>query len=535
MLVRRMPWVNAPSFLFWKRRMVGRGAETVRPVAARASSSASEIIFLGSGSSTGVPTPSCLTQPSVPPCKVCHSAVAGPRLQSKNYRLNPSLLIRYVPDERGGADASTDGVSHDARNDADSNGKKDAGAGAGADATGNPLSLARNIIIDVGKTFREAMLLWMVHYKVPLLHAVLLSHEHADAILGLDDLRGLQKPYSGGGPPPPVPVYLSEHSWRTVSKSFDYLCRGQNKNRIECCGDVVARESDEEAPGGDNAAPAGVIIADDDAEGGIVTTGGGGRVNDGIPGAGGNGVVADGGGRGDDKGGAAAKPVVPRYVASLDFRIIRDEVAAPFEAEGLTFTPLPVMHGEDYRSLGFMFGRKERVAYISDVSRILPETMEAITRPEPVDILVLDALKKTGTHPTHFCLEQALDAIRHIRPKRCTLLTGLSHDFDHESTNRELRKLLDKYVRALVVTRDLCARRRKTCVFLGLHTVLWQPLYTFINDMCMHMCALEYPCAGISVCWHTRVLAYLCASEHSSAGTPSGSCILRKLTDERVG
>lgn len=32
------------------------------------------------------------------------------------------------------------------------------------------------------------------------------------------------------------------------------------------------------------------------------------------------------------------------------------------------------MHGEDYVSLGFLFGSKCKVAYISDVSRILPTT-----------------------------------------------------------------------------------------------------------------------------------------------------------------
>jgi len=32
------------------------------------------------------------------------------------------------------------------------------------------------------------------------------------------------------------------------------------------------------------------------------------------------------------------------------------------------------MHGEDYISLGFLFGEKCRVAYISDVSRIPSST-----------------------------------------------------------------------------------------------------------------------------------------------------------------
>jgi hypothetical protein len=33
-----------------------------------------------------------------------------------------------------------------------------------------------------------------------------------------------------------------------------------------------------------------------------------------------------------------------------------------------------VMHGEGYICLGFLFGRRARVAYLSDVSRFLPKT-----------------------------------------------------------------------------------------------------------------------------------------------------------------
>lgn len=35
---------------------------------------------------------------------------------------------------------------------------------------------------------------------------------------------------------------------------------------------------------------------------------------------------------------------------------------------------LQVWHGEDYLSLGFLFGRKSRIAYVSDVSRFPIET-----------------------------------------------------------------------------------------------------------------------------------------------------------------
>ena len=50
----------------------------------------------------------------------------------------------------------------------------------------------RHLQIDVGKTFRDAVLRWYPRHGVDALNAVLLTHDHADAVLGLDDLRGLQ-------------------------------------------------------------------------------------------------------------------------------------------------------------------------------------------------------------------------------------------------------------------------------------------------------------------------------------------------------
>uniref|UniRef100_A0A453JLL5 Metallo-beta-lactamase domain-containing protein n=2 Tax=Aegilops tauschii TaxID=37682 RepID=A0A453JLL5_AEGTS len=63
-----------------------------------------------------------------------------------------------------------------------------------------------------------------------------------------------------------------------------------------------------------------------------------------------------------------------RRVAQLDWRIIESDLQKPFTASGLQFVPLPVIHGEDYICLGFLFGRKSKVAYISDVSRFPPST-----------------------------------------------------------------------------------------------------------------------------------------------------------------
>jgi len=65
------------------------------------------------------------------------------------------------------------------------------------------------IIIDVGKTFREQVLRWFVRHKIPCVDSILLTHEHADAILGLDDIRVVQA-FSPTNDIDPTPIYLSQ-------------------------------------------------------------------------------------------------------------------------------------------------------------------------------------------------------------------------------------------------------------------------------------------------------------------------------------
>lgn len=132
---------------------------------------------------------------------------------------------------------------------------------------------------------------------------------------------------------------------------------------------------------------------------------------------------------------------VPRRVSQLDWRIIEENCDKQFIASGLSFTPLPVMHGEDYVALGFLFGHKSKVAYISDVSRIPPSTEYAISKEGAgqLDLLILDTNIpfKRGLQPTHICFPEALEIIKRLCPKRA-LLTGMTHDFDHHEYNEML-------------------------------------------------------------------------------------------------
>jgi hypothetical protein len=114
-----------------------------------------QLVFLGTGSSIGCPRPVCATKDPLKDapawssvCRNSWKALVGDPRHNSNYRNNPSLLVR-VPTPTG-----VDGYT--------------------------------NIVIDAGKTFREAVIRWFPHQSPPVagVDAVILTHEHADAMLG---------------------------------------------------------------------------------------------------------------------------------------------------------------------------------------------------------------------------------------------------------------------------------------------------------------------------------------------------------------
>ncbi|XP_058005049.1 putative hydrolase C777.06c isoform X2 [Hevea brasiliensis] len=133
----------------------------------------SEIIFMGTGTSEGIPRLSCLTNRSKK-CPVCSKAV---ELGNKNRRLNTGLLIRYSgPGER------------------------------------------RNILIDVGKFFYHSALRWFPAFGLRTIDAVIITHSHADAIGGLDDLRDWTNNVQ-----PCIPIYVAQRDFEVMKKTHYYL------------------------------------------------------------------------------------------------------------------------------------------------------------------------------------------------------------------------------------------------------------------------------------------------------------------------
>ena len=80
---------------------------------------------------------------------------------------------------------------------------------------------------------------------------------------------------------------------------------------------------------------------------------------------------------------------------------------------------------------GFRF---QNIAYITDASYIEPSSLSLL---EGLDLLIVNALR-IKPHISHFNLEQALDLINLVKPKRA-LLTHISHGLGlHEEINTQL-------------------------------------------------------------------------------------------------
>jgi phosphoribosyl 1,2-cyclic phosphate phosphodiesterase len=114
------------------------------------------------------------------------------------------------------------------------------------------------------------------------------------------------------------------------------------------------------------------------------------------------------------------------YLPKLAFHPID---GAPFQVLGQTVTPIPLIHAH-FNVLGF---RIDDVAYCTDVSEIPKESWALL---EGLRVLVLDALR-FKPHPGHFSIDEAVEVIERLRPAQA-YLTHMSHDVDHESTNRKL-------------------------------------------------------------------------------------------------
>lgn len=92
----------------------------------------------------------------------------------------------------------------------------------------------------------------------------------------------------------------------------------------------------------------------------------------------------------------------------------------PVNIGGLEIIPINAWHG-NLQIFGYRFNK---FAYLTDVKTIEFKEIEKL---KDLEVLVINALRE-ASHPTHFNLEEALDFISLVNPKK-TYLTHISHTF----------------------------------------------------------------------------------------------------------
>ncbi|KAJ3385824.1 hypothetical protein HDU84_002006 [Entophlyctis sp. JEL0112] len=158
-----------------------------------------EFIFVGTGTSSGIPNVTCLTHRPSPVCEVCLLAAqwTEPSTAFLNAKRSPALVApppAWNRNRRG----NTSGLYRYGHSD----------------------GRIRNILIDVGKFFRESALAWFSYYDIESIDAILVTHGHADAMLGFDDLRQWTMDAKVHAS---IPVYLNVATMAVVATTFPYL------------------------------------------------------------------------------------------------------------------------------------------------------------------------------------------------------------------------------------------------------------------------------------------------------------------------
>jgi len=305
-------------------------------------------------------------------CEVSILAAIGDPKHNKNYRNNPSLLI-----------------SHQNKDDGDNYENVD------NSTLTQPI---RNVIIDVGKTFREGSLRWMPTNAIHGIDAVVLTHEHADAIGGLDDLRGFQKrkilhgkdngtSYSSTAIP--IPIFLSQQCYKAIEQQFTYLVP---KKQTSKASDEVVR-----------------YVAS--LEYNIIQS---------------------------------FTPFVAAGLKIHPLPVLHGEdlisLGFAFSIRGNGNKKEVDVNNKDNKILTTNI---TNVVYLSDISRMPKETENYILQklPHPIDILIIDSLSWKKPHSTHVCLEDALKIARIFKPKR-VIVVGMGCDNfpPHDEMNDILQK-----------------------------------------------------------------------------------------------
>jgi len=194
----------------------------------------------------------------------------------------------------------------------------------------------KTILVDVGKTMRDAVLRVFPKIGVQHVNSILITHGHADAMLGLDDVRDLQTVEH---------VYDAEGNilgYRPVSGPLRVITNKTTMDRLHEAFPYLARKT-EEVPG-----HPGVYL---------------------------------------------------RRTAVLQWETVGDWAELKLDG-GIQTKIFPVYHGGTYVSLAFMFGPPGEFVYISDVKNFPKKSQDMLDGLPQIQVLCIDCLQieKHTTH-----------------------------------------------------------------------------------------------------------------------------------------
>ena len=122
------------------------------------------------------------------------------------------------------------------------------------------------------------------------------------------------------------------------------------------------------------------------------------------------------------------------YPSTLTLNTLKKKIVLNCDNENLIIKAIPVKHG-NIESVCYLLNNE--LAYASDISLIYKKDINLFKN---LRYFIIDCLwlKK---HPAHFNLEQVLDIVKIIKPKK-TILTNMHSDLDYNS----LKKILPKNI-----------------------------------------------------------------------------------------
>ncbi|KAG8714522.1 hypothetical protein FRC09_017528 [Ceratobasidium sp. 395] len=233
-------------------------------------------------------------------------------------------------------------------------------------------SSERVLVIDVGKTFLAAALDLFPQHDLRRIDAVLLTHGHADAVNGLDDLRtwtlGKNRIQDH------IDVYLSAETMQVINRSFPYLV------------------SKEHATGSGNVAEFKWYIIEENQPFKI------------------GGLDID------------ITPVAVHHGWLAPHKRSNEIGSNGHQREA------PLTVPEPYMCFGFMFA--DILIYMSDVSYIPDTAWEVISaRSGSFEAFVVDCLR-IEHHISHYGIKEVVEATKRINSKR-TYVVGFGHEIPH--------------------------------------------------------------------------------------------------------